>query len=94
MKVDDASVHDDSATNAIQVKYCSITRGSSSDYWDYYDEGPWGYWSEPVDCPDNQYIASMIALYEADSGDGSGLNGVSFMCKTLYNTKATGPFTL
>lgn len=82
-------MHDDSSVNAIQVKWCSITRDSG--YWDYYEEGPWGQWSRDFECPDNQYIYGMVAKYHPDSGDGVGLTALKFNCRDLYGSKETGP---
>jgi len=83
IKVEDNSAADDAAATAIDVAYCDWTADGPWDgwKWDSYDDPTeWGVWAPTVWCPEYQYINGMIANYEPDVHDGTGLNAIKIRC--------------
>ena len=54
---------------------------------------PWGYWSEPVYCPEGYYVCGLKQRVEGRQGDGddTAMNAVGFYCCPLAPNAEPNP---
>ena len=76
---------DDTAANALQLKYCHYVDWYTQSDWKSAYDGLWGSWKDPVLCPANKYIDGAQVRFEDSRGskDDTALNGLKIRCVDL-----------